>query len=511
MNLSQLLETQARKYSHKPAIIFKDQAIDFTQLKDNAFRLADSLFKLGIKKQDKVIIYLPNWPEYIYSYLAIWSIGATAVPLDFMLTEEEIISCIAHAEAKGIILKSKPQVSPDKIKSECHSLKHIILYQEKTSRYLSFEELVGRGDADIPKQEIDGKDYAAIFYTSGSTGKPKGVLTNYQQIEAPAKAMSYFVALNDKDIALCALPLSHLGGLVFIQAIVFLGATVVLMDRFTPLEFLRNVQEYKATCFWLVPPMYYAILQLKEFESFDFSSLRFICVFGAPSSIEQIKRFHKYCPNALLYHGWGMTETQGPTIVTPGNSNKMESVGSSLPWVEVKIFDAQEQDKEVPVGGVGEIAVRGWQISEGYYKDPQLTQETIRNGWFHTGDLGRFDEDRDLYIVGRKKEMIKVGGEIVFEPEVEAALHKHPDIAEVAVVGVQDKLRGEVPKAYVVLKQGKTQTAETLRYFCRQHLAHFKIAHYYEFVESLPRNRAGKIDKEQLRKKEEKIVNANYR
>ena len=498
MNFTQLLEAQSQKYPHRPAIIFKDQAIDFTQLKNNAFKLADSLLKLGIKKQDKVVIYLLNWPEYIYSYLAIWSIGAVAVPLDFMLTEEEIIACVAHAEARAIILKSKPQVSPANIQAQCPCLKYVILSQEETKQYLSFAELINSGTTSIPKEEINNKDYAAIFYTSGTTGKPKGVLTNYLQLEAPAKAMSYFVDLNDKDTALCALPLSHLGGLVFIQAIAYLGTTVMLMDRFTPLEFLRNVREHKTTCFWLVPPMYYAILQLKEFESFDLSSLRFICVFGAPSSIEQIKRFHKYCPNALLYHGWGMTETQGPTVVTPGDSNKMESVGRSLPWIEVKIFD--DKDKEVAAGQIGEIVVRGWQVSQGYYKDSQLTQETIRNGWFHTGDLGRFDAEGDLYIVGRKKEMIKVGGGIVFEPEVETVLHKHPDIAEVAVVGAPDKLRGEVPKAYVVLKEGKSQTAESLRYFCREHLAHFKIPHYFEFINSLPRNRAGKIDKESLRK-----------
>ena len=497
MQIAQLLETQSQKYSHKPAIIFKDQAIDFTQLKNNAFKLADSLLKLGIKKQDKVVIYLPNWPEYIYSYLAIWSIGAVAVPLDFMLTEEEIISCAAHAEAKAIILKSKPQVSPDKIKTQCPSLKHIILYQEKISDYLSFEELIERGATNIPKEEINDKDYATIFYTSGTTGKPKGVLTNYLQIEAPAKAMSYFVDLNDKDVALCVLPLSHLGGLVFVQAIIYLGTAVLLMDRFVPLEFLRNVGEYKATCFWLVPPMYYAILQLKEFESFDLSSLRFICVFGAPSSIEQIKRFHKYCPNALLYHGWGMTETQGPTIVTPGDLNKIESVGRPLPWIEVKIFN--DKDKELAAGQIGEIVVRGEVVTDGYYKDPQITAQAMRNGWFHTGDLGRFDSDGDLYIVGRIKEMIKVGGEIVFEPEIEQVLHKHSDIAEVAVIGVPDKLRGEVLKAFVVLKEGKHLNQDELRYFSRQHLAHFKIPHYFEFMPDLPKNRAGKIDKEKLR------------
>jgi acyl-CoA synthetase (AMP-forming)/AMP-acid ligase II len=195
-----------------------------------------------------------------------------------------------------------------------------------------------------------------------------------------------------------------------------------------------------------------------------------------------------------------MTETQGPTIVLPISSLKVESVGLPAPWVEVKMFD--DHDQEVAIGQVGEIVVRSWVVSEGYYNDPQATALALRHGWFHTGDLGRLDQEGYLYIVGRKKETIKVAGEIVFEPEVEAAIHKHPDIAEVAVIGVADKLRGEVPRAIVVFKDGKSVNADDLTQFCRQHLAHFKIPHYFEFRVSLPKNRAGKIDKELLRKEQ---------
>jgi long-chain acyl-CoA synthetase len=202
-----------------------------------------------------------------------------------------------------------------------------------------------------------------------------------------------------------------------------------------------------------------------------------------------------------------MTETNAPTVVLPMGSQKIESVGRPAPGIEVKIFSAEggsafggnDQDKELPMGEVGEVVVKGWVVTDGYYKDENLTKETLRNGWFHTGDLGRFDDEGDLYIVGRKKEMIKVGGEIVFEPEVEAAIQRHPDVLEAAVVGTLDKLRGEVPKAFVVLKDGKAQSEEDLRYFLRQHLAHFKIPHYFEFKEALPKNRTGKIDKEKLR------------
>jgi acyl-CoA synthetase (AMP-forming)/AMP-acid ligase II len=503
MNVIEVLVNSAKKFPNKPAIIFKDQPITFPQLKDFSFRFANSLINLGIKKGDKVAIYLPNWPEYIYSYLSIWSIGATAVPLDFMLTEDELAFCISHSDAKILITKSKPNLSLATLKERCSALENIILCHEKIDGFLDFEELLEKETDKFLAVDIPDKDYACIFYTSGTTGKPKGVLCNYLQLSAPAKAMVHFVNLSDEDIALCgALPFSHLGGLVFIQGIVFLGTTVVLMDRFIPLEFLKNIQKYKVTCLWLVPSMFYAILQLKEFESFDLSSLHWIVSFGAPSSADQLRRFHQYCPQADLINGWGMTETQGPSIVLPRGSNKVESVGLPEPWLEVKIFSAEgrdESDRELPLGQVGEILVKGWVVTDGYYKDPQATALAIRSGWFHTGDLGRFDSEGYLYIVGRKKEMIKVAGEIVFEPEVEAAIHKHEAIAEVAVVGVADKFRGEVPKAFVVLKENSKLSEEDLRYFCRQHLAHFKVPHYFEFTKHLPKTGPGKIDKEKLR------------
>jgi len=498
MNIAQNLIDRAKEFPQKPALIFKDKPLTFTQLKDISFKFANSLINLGIKKGDKVAIYLPNWPEYIYSYLAIWSCGATAVPLDFMLTEDELVSCLIHSEAKILIAKSKASLSLPAIKEKCLHLKEVILCHEKQEGFLSFEELIDKEVDKFSAVDIPDKNYACIFYTSGSTGRPKGVLVNYLQIGAPAKAMKYFVDLNDRDIALCALPLSHVGGLVFIQGIMFLGTRVVLMERFIPSEFLKNIQNYKATCLWLVPSMYYAILQLKEFETFDFSSLKWIVSFGAPSSADQLRRFHQYCPQADLINGWGMTETQGPTIVLPRGSPKAESVGLSLPWVGVKIFN--NNDEEVAQGQIGEIVVKSWVVTEGYYKDSEATATAMRNGWFHTGDLGRLDEEGFLYIVGRKKEMIKVAGEIVFEPEVESAIHKHPDVAEVAVVGVQDKMRGEVPKAFVALRAGSSLSGEDLRHFLREHLAHYKIPHHFEFSDALPKNRAGKIDKETLRK-----------
>lgn len=499
MDVVKLLEDKAKIFPDKPAIIFNEQIITFEKLREISARLANSLMKLDIKKGDKVALYLPNCPEYIYSYLASWCCGAVAVPLDFMLTEEELVSCLSHSEAKVLIAQSKTNISLSNLKEKYPLLKEIIISQKKIEPNLSFEELLAQGIDKRPEIKIQDKDYAIIFYTSGTTGKPKGVLVNYLQLEAPPKAMTHFVDFREKDVTLCALPFSHLGGLVYIQNCIWFGITVILMGHFIPLEFLKNIQRYGVSCFWLVPSMYYAILQLKEFESFDLSSLRWLVTFGAASSTDSLRRFHQFCPQAHLLNGWGLTETNAPTTVTPLGSDKIESVGRPAPWIEVKIFD--QNDQELPTGEVGEIVVRGWVVTDGYYKDPEATAGAMRDGWFHTGDLGRFDEEGYLYIMGRIKEMLKVSGEIVFEPEVERVIHKHPDIAEVAVIGVADKLRGEVPKAFVVLKDGETVSTEELRYFCHQHLAHFKIPHYFEFRDSLPKNRAGKIDKEGLRLK----------
>jgi len=181
----------------------------------------------------------------------------------------------------------------------------------------------------------------------------------------------------------------------------------------------------------------------------------------------------------------------------PFGCDNLDSFGKPMPWIDCKIFD--DNDKELPVGSVGELVMKSWVVTVGYYKDPEAPAQVMRNGWFHTGDLARFDEKGFLYIVGRKKEMIKVAGQLVYAPEVEASIHKHPKIAEIAVIGVADELRGEVPKAFIALKENETATEEEIRYFAKGHLAPFKIPHYIEFRNSLPKTRTGKIDKELLK------------
>ena len=496
-NIRDLVEKQARDFPKKPAIIFQDKPVSFSRLRDDVFRLANNLIKYGIQKGDKVALFLPNRPEYIYSYLALFSIGATVVPFDFMLKNDELEACLNHCEAKLLIAKSKEDVSLESIRERVSSLKDIILVHEEKQGYLSWRDFIEKGSTLAPAVKIDDLDKSLILYTSGSTGRPKGVLLNYRHLSASPAAMEFFVDLTPSDIKVCALPLSHSGGLVYLQNCIFFGITLVLMERFIPVEFLKNVEKYKVTCFHLVPSLYYALLHLKEFEKFDLSSIRWVNVFGAPNSPDAIRRFRTYCPNAKLLNGWGLTETNAPNVVIPLGSDKIESIGRPAPWINIRLVD--EEGKEVASGEVGEIAVKSWVVMEGYYKDPALTAEVLKDGWFYTGDLARKDEQGMYYIVGRKKDMIKVSGQIVFPSEVEEAVHKHPDVKEVAVVGLADALRGESVRAFVVLKERTSITEQELRQFCRQHLAHFKLPHSFVFVDSLPKTRSDKVDKELLK------------
>ena len=490
MNVIKLLEKWAKKFPDKPAIIFHDSSITFAQLRDNTFKLSQYLLDLGLKKGDKVAIYLPNWPEYVYSYLAIFSLGLIAVPLDFSLTEDELVSCLMHCEARVLIAQTKAEFP-------LANLKKIVSFLEKIISPAQLKCIFEREPIQAPKVENNPQDYSMIIYSSGTTGRPKGILWNYRHLDSGPQTLEHCVEIDESYRLLCCLPFSHGGGLVYIQCMLYFGTTMVLEEHFIPSEFLKNIQKYKVRAFFIVPSMYYALLTLKELEHFDLGSLKWINSFGAAASAEALKKFHKICPQAVFYNGWGMMETAPPNVILPTGSEKIESIGKPVPWFKVKIVD--EKDKEVKIGEVGQLIVKGWPVMVGYYKDPGLTKEVMKGGWLHAGDLAKMDKEGFIYILGRVTERIKVGGLLVYASEVEAALLKHPKVTEAAVIGVSDKLRGEVPKGFVVSNNGLAMSSEELRYFCRQHLAHFKVPKSFEFMPSLPKTRTGKIDKEKLK------------
>ncbi len=509
MNFIELLAKQSQKYPDKPAVIFRDAPISFALLQAQAFKVTNALSGLGIRKADKVAIFLPNIPEYIYSLLGIFFLRGIAVPLDFMLTEEEIINFLNHSESKILIAQEKKTVDFMNLKNRCPSLKEIIFFEDggqalpDESQVLFWSKVVAKQPADTLtlKEPAKDADHSSIFYTSGSTGHPKGVLLSYGHLKNPLDSFEYFIHPSDKDVLLSpGIPFSHLGGLDYMLFMLHFGITLVLLERFHPLEFLKELEKYKATIFCIVPSMYVAVLSLKEFEKFDLSSLRFAVVFGAPSSPVLLERFHRSCTNAYLLNGWGMTETAAPNTFLPTGTNTKEipHTGEFPPGTEAKVVD--DDGGSLGLEEDGELWIRGKAVMVGYYKEPGLTRQAVTDdGWLKTGDVVRRDKLGRYYIVGRKKDMIKVGGEIVFASEVEEVIHRCPKIKEVAVIGVTDNLRGEVPKAFIVVKEGEVLEKEELRDFLRQHMAHFKIPHHFEFTAILPKNRVGKIDKEKLK------------
>jgi len=501
MDIKQLLIKQAKDFDQKPALIFQDNPITFYNLKGFSFKFATHLTNMGIRKGDKVAVFLPNIPQAVFSFLGSLSIGVSIVPLDFMLTEEEIINFINHSQAKVFIAYSRKGVEISNIKNRCSSLKEIIICGEEEDGFTSWNKIMAYTQEIEPSVKIEPDELSSIFYTSGSTGHPKGVMLEFRHLNNPVKTIDYFLGVNEDDVFLCGgVPFSHVGGLDYILLMLYFGTTLILMERFQPLEFLKHIEKYGVTIFCIVPAMFVAILSMKEYDKFNLRSLRYAVVFGAPSSPALLKRFHEAYPNAKLLNGWGLTETAAPNTISPSDITKIRSIGKFTPAMQRQIVD--DEGNVLGPNQEGELWVKGEAVMQGYFKEEGLTREVLTpDRWFKTGDIAYYDEEGLYYIAGRKKEMIKVAGEIVFSAEVEEKIHNHPKIEEVAVIGVPDRLRGEVPKAFIVLNHGGGLGADELREFLKEHLAHFKIPHHFEFVSELPKNRTGKIDKQLLRQR----------
>lgn len=503
MQIRSLLKEKSQNQGRKTAIFFENKEISFQELKDKSFKVANYLLEAGPQKNKKVALYLPNRVDTVFSIFGILSTGGMLVPLDYMLTETEIINFISHSEAETLFIQPKSGVDINRIKNQCPGLKRVVIFGQKEEGETSFSEVLEKNSSQEPEGLIEATDSAAIFYTSGSTGHPKGVTLTYRHLENPVEVIEHYLTVSSKDTFLCGgIPFSHIGGLDFILFMLYFGFTLVLMERFQPVEFLRNIEKHKVTLFCIVPAMFMAILFLKEAERFDLASLKYAVVFGAPSSPAVLKRFHKLCPNAELRNGWGMTETSAPNAYSPSDQNKLASIGKFDFNMEARIVD--NQGNPVSPGQKGELQVRGKGVMESYHKEPELTKEVFsEDGWLKTGDIACRDEEGFFYIVGRIKDMIKVAGEIVFSSEVEEAIQRFPGVKEVAVIGIEDKLRGEVPKAFLAVEEKEKFNQEELKDYLRKNLASFKNPHHFEFIEQLPKNRAGKIDKQALKAKVE--------
>lgn len=502
-DVRELIIRAAETFGKQTAFIYNDKEYNFLDLKENSFRLANSFLDLGYKKGDKIAIYLPNCIEYIYAYYAIYSIGCVVVPIDFFLSQNEVIAIATHCELKGIITTTEAKFNLLELRQSIPSLKDIITIEDN-SKFLSFWRLATNSKPDLDDQGITTNMISSIFYTSGTTGMPKGAAWNYLHIHLGAEQYKYFgtysgledrMRVDERERLLAPIPFSHSGGVLYPMMAIKFGVSTVIMPQFNPYEFVRLVDRWQVTGFHMVPPMYYAILYLKDIKKYKLESLLWAAVFGAPSSAELMMRFEKLCPNAVVSNGWGMTEVIPPTsLSTPGN---IKSVGKPTPNVELKIFDSN--GNEVKQGEVGELVVRGKSVFLGYYNEPDLNKEVFKNEWFYTGDLARKDEEGNYYIIGKSKDTIKVGGQLVWAAEVEEVILRHPCVKEAAAIGIPDQLRGEVVKCYIALREGIVFPKQYMLEYLRENIAKFKVPKEIEYLDELPKTGSGKINKAALR------------
>ncbi len=513
LNLAATLEYSAKIYPDNIAIYFADKKITYKELNIMANKIARGLKESGITPGDRIALCCPNIPQFIFAYYGILKAGCVVLPFNVLLKANEIEFILKNSESKGIIcfegtkeLKIAEQVYQAYIDSEkCKNMWVIEssnLFFKDDKDVQNFSSLMNFTENEFDTIQRSSEDTAIILYTSGTTGKPKGAELTHANILFNAFVAKNLVDIKHDDKIIMSLPLFHVFGQIIMMVNGLLcGASLIVLTRFDPIEVLQNMEKYKATVFGGVPTMYWSLLNSLEESKVDINviseNLRICAAGGSSLPLEVLNNFEEKFKVPIL-EGYGLSETSpGVTFNHLGRKRKPGSVGQPVWGVEVKVVD--EKDSEVSVEETGEIVIRGHAVMKGYFNNPEVTKEALRGGWFHTGDIGYFDEDGYLYIVDRLKDMIIRGGYNVYPREIEEVLIQHPDISLVAVIGVPHDEWGEEIKACIVLKEGSICTEEDIINFAKSKIAAYKYPRLIEFYESLPLNATGKILKTELR------------
>jgi acyl-CoA synthetase (AMP-forming)/AMP-acid ligase II/ABC-type proline/glycine betaine transport system permease subunit len=502
MIVGEHLKRQAQVRPNKVAVICNEVRLTFSELNLEANKLANWLLSKGLKKGDRAVLLLPNCAEFAVVYFALMKVGVIAVILDFRLSPPEIAPLFDETEARVLVTHAKQKTFGARMLREKNNVTHTIIVGEERGEengIYPYKSVMLSGDTQEPDVSIAEEDDALYLYTSGTTGRPKGVILTYGHLTYFPETMRSFQPISNTDVDGCVLPMSHIAGPVYLNLMVDIGYAMVIIDEMRPKKILEEIQRHKITFFTAVPPIFQMILNLPSRDRYDLSSLSWVAMMGTVVPEELMEEWVKEYPHALALQGYGATETSPLLTLTPYEDapRKMASAGRPVPRVEIKIVD--KGGKELPPGEVGEVIARGPQIMKAYFKNPRATKQKIKNRWYYTGDVGRFDEDGYLYILGRSDEMIITGGMSVYPSEVENVLIAHSKVAEVAAVGVPDSKRGEALKAVVVPKAGEEVSKRELLKFCRERLASFKLPKAIELRDTLPRSRTGKVAKRQLK------------
>ncbi len=492
MTLYDMLARTAANAPAAPALRFRDRTWHYGELLAAVDGFAAGVSALGVSKRGRIALLLPNCPPFVIAYLGASRAGATVVPINVLYRPDEARYILLDSDVEVLITAEPFRPLVQALRPRVPSLRHVVMVSEHPveADELAFSALCahrpGRGVA------LSARDVAVILYTSGTTGRPKGAMLTHRNLLANVESCCGVLHVTPDDVFLSALPLFHaFAAMVFLVLPVYTGAVSHLMERFLPAHTLQVLEGSKATVFGGVPSMFGLMLQLSRETHPDLSQLRLCVSGGAPLPPETWMAFEQEY-DVKMVEGYGLTEAAPVVAVNPPDGvRKPGSIGLPLPGIRVKLVD--ERGCAVPPGVIGELAVRGDNIMKGYLGLPQETQASIRSGWLFTGDLARADEDGYLYIVGRKKELIIVGGLNVYPGEVERVLVEHPAVLEAAAFGVPDASRGEAVWAAVVLRPNARATAQELQAFCRERLASYKVPRGIDFKPELPKNALGKV------------------
>jgi len=499
MNLVTLADENLKNFGEYPFIIFEDATFTNMQMINQASGLADGLMCLGVRKGDNVVVMLPNCPEVLISYQGILRCGAVIVPLIPLVNEKELTHILDNCEASAIITTCDIFQKNESMLRTIKPLKYIILMENDTpTGTFPFWSLIRDHSGTLDLPAIVEQDLAVILYTAGTTSTPKGVILTHKNLYSNAINAAIAHGTKATDITLVALPLSHSFGITTMNKAYKYGNLHILMRKFQVEDAFKLIEKYKVTDFPGVPAMFMMMLNSPEAARYDLSSLKSCLSAGAPFPLAHMSAFkHKF--KCKVFEAYGLSEAS-PAVSTNYHDRptKPGSIGQPMPEVEIRIVD--DQDEDVPVGAVGELLVKGPNVSSGYYKLPEETARTFINGWLHTGDMARSDEDDYLYLVERKKDLILRGGFSIYPRDIEEILYNHPAIQDAAAIGVPAPVMGEEIKVYVVLKEGMTVVAEEILQYCQSQLAKYKWPKFIEFTNSLPRNPMGKILRKELRK-----------
>ena len=524
------LTDAARQSPHHPALLFKGTRVTYAALERLSGAFASALIALGTKKGDRLALLLPNCPQFVIAELGAWKAGAIIVPLNPIYTEHELTTLLANSGAETLVVLTSLYQRVKRIQVQT-ALKRVIatnikeyfpphlrllftLMKEKKQGHRIKLEAKDLWLCDLIKRyshvqpfEVTTKpeDPALILMSGGTTGTPKGVVGLHRDLVASGLQLHAWlkpVMVDGQDIITQPLPLFHVFGNVGTQSVAFIGRNPLSLipDPRDLDDVLRTIQRVRPALLSGVPTLFNALLQHPDVKAgrVDFSSVK-ICFSGAaPLMAETKKRFEEITRGRII-EGYSLTEALMACVINPVlGVNKIGSVGMPLPDVEVRIADAESGEKMLAAGEVGEILIRAPQIMTGYWQNPTETAQVLRiygegGSWLHTGDLGYMDEDGYLFIVDRKKDLIKVSGFQVWPREIEEVIASHPAVAEVAIAGVSDPRKGEAVKAWVVLRPRMSVTDEELRTYCKERLAPYKVPKMFEFRDSLPKTAVGKV------------------